>query len=376
MSRFALALLVGSTFLAACGSDDSDDSDPPPTVVKTSYTTETADGWTIAVHNYRKSSGTLYREPVVMSGGYLENSELWDAFPKFSLAHELAWNGFDVWTYDIRGTGQSESPAVSDLFGWTFSADEFIKQDTPAAVNFILAQTGATQVTWVAHSLGGTMLYGYLQRYNPSIVRCAVTLGGIGRLKDKDALMSGFTDAFFQIGTFLSFLIPPNMPLPLRWALDTLLQDNPFAWAGICYALDSFLGRMFWNPDSINPNMIYQFLRKALSNTSTNVLKQFLQWADDEQCIGDDGWNYTAALPSITTPLCVMAGGGDQMVPPVCCQTVYENVSSTDKQYIECSVATGHTVDFGHLDMLLGTTARIEVYGHVVEFLGTRSTPK
>lgn len=375
MSRFALALLVGSSFLAGCG-DDSDDSDPPPTVVKSSYTTQTQDGWTIAVHNYRLSTGATFREPVILSGGYLECSAVFDAFPKHSVAHELAWGGHDVWTYDIRGTGQSQSPTVGNLFGWTFSADEFILQDTPAAVNFVLARTGATQVNWVAHSLGGTMLYGYLQRQNPAVVRNAVTLGGIGMLDNEDALKQGFSDLFFQIGTFLLPFIPSNMPLPLKWALDTVLQQDPFAWAGICYALDSFLGRMFWNADAINPNMIYQFLTKALSNTSTNCLKQFLKWARDRRVVGDDGWDYTAGLATVTTPICVMSGGGDQMVTPANCLYVFNNVASADKQYIECSVATGHSYDYGHIDMMLSTKARLEVYHHLLEFLGPRSTPK
>ncbi len=373
LARLGLAAVV---LFAGCGDDGGGGSAPAPVVLHETYFTQTADDWTIAVHHYHRSTGVAYAEPVFMSGGYLENHRVFDAFPRHSLIGELALSGFDVWTYDIRGTGQSQSPEVGDLFGWTFSADEFIKYDTPAALDFVRRTTGAAQVNWVAHSMGATMLYGYLERYDPSHVKNAVTLGGVGMLSDEAALESGFGDLFFQIGTFLLPFIPSNMPLPLRWALDQLLAEDPWRWAAICYALDSFLGRLFWSDEAVNPNLIYQFLTKGLCNTSTNVFKQFLRWARDGRVVGDDGYDYTANLPRITTPICVMSGGGDQMVKVADCRYVYDRIASTDKQWVECSKATGHTYDFGHVDMVLGLKAQAEVYGHVTGFLTARSTAR
>jgi hypothetical protein len=55
---------------------------------------------------------------------------------------------------------------------------------------------------------------------------------------------------------------------------------------------------------------------------------------------------------------------------------VYDRITSTDKQYVECSKATGHAYDYGHVDRVLGLRAREEVYPHVLSFLTARSTPR
>ncbi|MBI2930727.1 MAG: alpha/beta fold hydrolase [Planctomycetes bacterium] len=381
VKRVGIAGVLLSLLLAGCRREDEGGAvlgvrSQGPAVPKSAYFTQTEDGWRIAVQRYTRSEGPAYAQPVILSGGALTSHFIFDVDPQHSLAQELARAGFDVWTFDIRGTGDSQSPKVSDIFGWTFSIDHFIKYDAPAVVQFVRQMTGALQVNWVGHGVGATMMFGYLERRDPAHVRNAVSIGGAGMVSDEDSLKSGLADFLFQIGTILLPLIPPNMPLPMKWAMDKLMGEDPWRWMGIATGLDSSAGRLFWNPEAMNPNQVYQFLRKALPNTSTNVVKQYLRWARDRRCVGNDGYDYTANLRQVTTPLCVLIGVSDQMVTPADSQFVYQRVSSTDKVYKVCGKATGHTVDFGHVDMLVGTKARAEVYQHVLDFLIPRSTSR
>ncbi|GEM_PF-4328689 len=423
--RFSYALvLVSAVLIPGCGGTESSSLDVP-TVVEESYTTQTADGWTIAIHRYYSSAGVTHQEPVFLSQGFLEGARVFHAFPKYSLAGKLALEGHDVWSYDIRGVGDSQKPELDwdnlkvdfsidwsginfsiGMEGWDYSMDHFILLDTPAALDFVLKATGKPQVNWIAHSLGALMQYAYLQTKGASKVKAAISMGGIGVFDKNHDYQSLFAEIFFGIGTFLAPFVPSNLPLPLKWALDKLLGKDPLKWAAICYALDTVVGKLFWNHENMNPNLVYQFLKYALPNTTTNCFKQFMEWTKTGECklkgvtlpdsqgfaaasnsgftavasssdpqvtIAKD-YNVTANLRNIKTPLLVLSGGADLMCPAGQCEEVYRQVSSKRKQYIECSKKTGHTVDYGHVDMALGLFARNEVYPHVQEWLEEHST--
>ena len=125
-------------------------------------------------------------------------------------------------------------------------------------------------------------------------------------------------DLFYEIGTFLAPILPSDFPLPLKWAIDELLGDDPFLWYAACVALDTDAGKLFWNPENVNPNLIYQFLKHGLPNTTTNCFKQFMEWADTGKCalrgveissqmaaqmgLAAKGWPVQATSPTANSP--------------------------------------------------------------------------
>ncbi len=85
----------------------------------------TADGWRIALHRYRPQR-PRYREPVLLTHGFIENRRIWDLAEDRSLARDLAGRGFDVWALELRGSGESAPGSLYPLVG-----DWLARQATP-----------------------------------------------------------------------------------------------------------------------------------------------------------------------------------------------------------------------------------------------------
>ena len=65
----------------------------------------------------------------------------------------------------------------------------------------------------------------------------------------------------------------------------------------------------------------------------------------------------------------IFAGAGDGLTPPEDVRTVYDRISSTDKEWILCGRDHGFTADFGHIDLVLGTRAPAEVFPHIARWI-------
>jgi len=406
---FVLMICLG---LVACNDSSSSSPDPQAEVIKSSFETQTADGWTIALRRYQNSLGTQFCEPVILSSGFLENGNVFDLFPGHSLAEYLALKGYEVWTYDIRGTGESEKSDVFDLFGWDYSIDHFVFFDTPAAVQCVMSESGCDQVLWVGHSLGSLMLYGFLETNDPTKVKAAVSICGVGTFSADQEVIEDFASTFLNFGLLLGPILPPNMPIALRYLLDELLGDELALWAAVSYLLSSEAGSLFWNPENMNPNLVYLILQNVFSDTSSNVLSQYFSWTVTLDCAAHgvtyspqaalpgeatvnpfegavdppitenidgsvtvgEGYSFTGNLWRIETPLLVLSGEVDRMVPPANAVAVFEAISSPDKSYGNCSVAEGHSIDYGHMDTVVGLHAEDEVFPLVEEWLRERAT--
>lgn len=441
MIRFLAILILGLGLIAAPGCSKKKPSGNTAvagsfeTVAISEHEATTGDGWKIALHRYQSVYGQRHRYPVLLSTGFLSSSALFDLYNHHSLAKYLADRGFDVWSYDIRGTGASQSPDVSlgGLLSWDYSIDDFVYHDTPAAVQYVLNKTGSDQFLWVSHSMGSLMAYAYLESENASRCRGLVSVGGIGILNKEQNLEFFFSRLFLGFGMSISKYIPPNLPIPLRWTLDKILGENLKAWSAVSYLLDTPGGRLLWNELNLNPTAIYEILRRVLSNTSSNVFRQFFDWVEKGDCtvrrgssanrptftvtIGGNGngaanapgagnqpvnadagneeggiqlngefgpfvlgnretrpgydqpYSITKNLHKITTPLFLLSGAADGMAPPGNVQFVFDQVGSTDKTYQNITVLDGALSDYGHLDLLVGERAPDEVYPLIGKWL-------
>lgn len=343
------------------------------------YTIKTRDGWNLVAFRHRLGGpprpGAL---PVILCHGLTYNSSFWDLDPSCSLVRYLAGQGFDVWTVDLRGCGASqkwvwkldEAPAamvgsalhrisrgklgavsyatVDPKFAnWTL--DDHITQDVPALVFLVRRATGAQEVAWVGHSMGGIVALGHLARYkNPGIGRLAV----IG---------SQFTMPKGQLAVeFLREMI----------ALRQKQLTGGASAEALAAMAQSGVHNMFFNVRNTLPS-VYQ----ALSGPATDVpavglMAQYRTLAERGVLMDARGqYNYAQGLGNITIPIFISCGAADQFAPPAVQEFLYRRVGSADKTLMVFGRRQGMSADAGHNDALVGVNSREEVYPVISRWL-------
>lgn len=331
---------------------------PAGALTQEEHTAVTADGWRLSLHRWKPDS-PRYLEPVLLAHGFIESRRIWDLDAGHSLARRLAERGFDVWSLELRGSGRSQSPRPENPIGWDFSIDDFTRCDAPAAVSAVLARTGAPRLLLVGHSLGGLIVYSLLEGPLASKVAAAATLAGAGTISGGDALERGLRRFAGVLGLPLG-LLPPGAPFPAGYLLHKTLGGSHRAWAELGQRLCSPLGEPFWEESDMTPALVALLLRRAVTNTSMNVVRKFLDYAREGSVDG-----VTDGLPTITAPVLAVAGQKDLIIPPA---DVRKVAGLCRAQYVEIAGA-------GHEDLCVGLTAPASVYPVVVDWLSARATP-
>jgi lysosomal acid lipase/cholesteryl ester hydrolase len=121
----------------------------------------TSDGYFLGLHRIlpRDKSKDNKRPTVLLWHGFMMNSEIFVCRPErtANLAFWLVDLGFDVWLGNCRGNKysfkhQSRSALNSDF--WDFSMDEIALIDIPSTVDYVLAQTEKSSLTYIGFSQG------------------------------------------------------------------------------------------------------------------------------------------------------------------------------------------------------------------------------
>jgi len=122
----------------------------------------TPDGYFLSIQRIPygiNGNQTVGGKPVVfLQHGLLDASHTWVInMPYESLGFILADAGFDVWMGNNRGNTYSNSNiyySTSQSEFWDFSWDEMANIDLPNMIDYVLNQTGESQLFYVGHSEG------------------------------------------------------------------------------------------------------------------------------------------------------------------------------------------------------------------------------
>jgi pimeloyl-ACP methyl ester carboxylesterase len=362
------------------------------TIQREIVTAKTSDGWDLRVFHYLPEGPHIASYPVILCHGLAANKNSCDfgepgtpEWERYSLAAFLSQqqsNGtlaFDVWVPELRGAGQPSFDPRKNSEKYRWCVDDYIDKDVPAIVRCVQKwyrenKQKTPQVFWVGKSMGGMIAYAYGE--TPE-----------GRRNLKGVVTIGSPVVFGKSGVFLEFLTrvtPRNVSIPIR--IMELVEksgelSNHFKGLGV-------------NPENVDPEVMHTYIQVGLSNVlSSKVLSQFslffkhmsfcryprYPWMYD--IFGRipyikkvfTPYSYTKNLDRFTTPLLVIAGGQDKMVPKTDMLFVKDHVGSTDVMYLEFSRDEGYHADYGHLDLNLGLHARDEVYPKIYEWLVKRS---
>ena len=309
------------------------------------------DGWRIALSRYLpKGEKKRDAPPVVLCHGLAANRYTWDLGPEQSLARWLADRGYDVWSLELRGHG------LSDHGGWrtgrslSWSVDEYLLNDVPAALQLVRAKTGAKEVDWIGHSMGGLLGYSLLQTPAAESVRTAVILGS--------SLNYSGTDSDFRYwqkylswarkrisGLPLGHLVRLSAPLALRF-------ENPF---------DQF---SVW-PANTQGELYRRLLANGFHWLPLQVLEQLESAIEPEGFRSADGkTNYASGVASISKPVLVIGGDRDRQCPEVALRKTAELLPAASTRILVLK-------DQGHFDLLIGKRCEAEVFPAIETWLAS-----
>lgn len=273
-----------------------------------------ADGVRLALQRIGPATGT----PAVLVPGTFSNHTFWLGTRGTGFARELARSGYDTWVLDPRGHGMSAMPQPHEQ--WRF--DDWARRDVPAALQAAFA---ARSGFVVGHSAGGAA----------ALVAVATSPALRRRVR-----------GMVIIGT------------PFPW-LQPFSRIGAHTLRGVSRLLGRFPARA---------------LRLGPEDELAGVMIQWMDWNLAGFWRGDDGTDYGQAIAALDVPLLVIAAAADRWAPPPSCRALIDSVASADRTWLLLGTGTGFSHDFGHVDMLVGRTARAEVWPLIRQWIDERSS--
>ena len=282
------------------------------------YRARAVDGIEISLHRIGGATPPT-RPPVLLAPGTFTARAFWmGARTGEGFAHALRDSGFDVWTFEPRGHGESERPSAWSLTDW-------IERDAPAAVRLVLRETGARDLFWVGHSAGGVV--------------GAAASGALG------AALRGLV------------LLGSPGPAGLRGGRRWLAR------------VASTSARLM--PGAHLPG---QIIGLGPESEPASLVREWMDWNLRGAWGTPGGGDYLARLPAVTVPVLAVAGQGDRMLaPPHAVRDLLERFGSDDRTLLVFGESLGSRRDYRHASLVIGRDARAEIWPRVVEWLEARS---
>ncbi len=135
----------------------------------------TADGWRLGVRHYVPEHPDPSKLPVVLCHGLGLNATFWTITDNH-LPAQLNARGYDVYVFDIRGSGENGRIGRHDRINRrrrqtpfrergerNWNVDDLMQYDVPAILDYVQRQTGHDRVNWIGHSMGGMLMFPYLE---------------------------------------------------------------------------------------------------------------------------------------------------------------------------------------------------------------------
>jgi lysosomal acid lipase/cholesteryl ester hydrolase len=329
----------------------------------------TDDGWKLGIRRVRPLHPDAGKLPIVLCHGLGLNGTFW-TITDDHLPAQLAANGYEVFICDLRGSGASQKIGmvgkVNSLLRQTpllevgesaWSVDDLVKHDVPAILNYVKSETGCDRVNWVGHSLGGMLMFAYLE-VSPDSWRIANFVGMGSTIVQKDYPQTQMLRANRGIRNLLKVVSTGRIARPMMW-----YRPSPLA----------MVDRFYYTAANVDKRTVDRFYGYTLENPGRGALQQLDPYLEHGDFVSADGhMNYAKNLSRVGTPLLMVAGEGDVMSDIASTQLTYNAVASTDKTLMRVGKINGQADDYGHCDLVWSRFAPVEIFPSLIEWLDRR----
>ncbi|CAO3647601.1 unnamed protein product [Mucor fragilis] len=225
------------------------------------------------------AQGGYKGKPVVLLyHGFLMSSEVWVANTEehCNLPFILAQQGYDVWLGNARGNKYSQyhvhhSPRNQPF--WNFSLNEFAMRDMPDTVDYILAETGAPNLTYIGFSQGTAQAFAGLS-VNSDLNKKVNLFIAMAPATTPKGLKHPLIDAFVKATPSVIYLMF-GRKTPLKLALFWQRIISPPLFVKVIDASVRFL--FGWTGDNMSADQKTVSYQHLYSLTSVKSLVHWFQ---------------------------------------------------------------------------------------------------
>jgi pimeloyl-ACP methyl ester carboxylesterase len=268
--------------------------------------------------------------PVLLVHGLGANHRNWDAFPDISLADHLQRAGWDVWVLVLPG----DAAAVPMGDGPPVTVDALVTVHLPDLVRAVQAASGTSTWYGVGHSLGGMLLLASLDLSPAAVVTVA-------------------SAAVFRSP---SWVARTGARLGGAGGADAARR---WAWSAGFNPVVPLLARR----RHVDAEMLRWLARIAVDDGSPAVGQTVRGWIRSGEMT--DGAGRPLLDGTATTPVLLLGGDRDRLVDVADVRRTAERLPGGRFEGLP---------GYGHLDPVLGRTARTEVYPRIAAFLAARGS--
>lgn len=268
--------------------------------------------------------------------GAIENGRIFYSQSGKGFAWHLARAGWDVYSADLGGRGQSYPPInAQTLSGQT----ESICQELPALLTAVRQRRPEAPIVWVSHSWGGVLLMSLLARLQTSTEYAELAS----------------PEAIVHFGVKRSVKVQNRE----KW----LKID--FFWLRTAFALIRLYGYL-----------PARELKAGSDNESRKSHAQSVQWVRGGPWRdSDDGFDYASTIAALAAqhklpPMLWLAGINDYSLGhPEDVRRFMQEAGAADSDYWLLARSEGFAHDYGHIDMLTHPDAERDHFPRVESWL-------
>jgi len=306
------------------------------------------DGWSLAVRRATLGAPAEGRPPLLIVPGYAMNSFIFSYHPRGrSLERSLAERGFEVWSADLRGQGDSRRAGPARRYGLA----DLAFTDLRRVLDHVLAHTttGASRADVIGCSLGATLMLAQAAIGRDTRMGSLVSLGGPMRWERIHPVLR----AAFSVPAVAGLVRVRNTRKLARLALPWLVH--------VPGLLSIYINT---SATDVSPATALE-MTKTVEDPVPAINREIAEWvrARDLTLRGE---NLTVALRRLENPVLCVVASADGIVPPETALSPLDHVSSARRDVLTVG---GEGVPIAHADLFVGNDAETLVFDPIARWL-------